>query len=223
MAERPLIVSAPLIKPIQQDRKIETRRLNGLEEINEYPERWAFVGFAAEKDLLGRLIAVFSDDVNMQNTKAHCPYGQPGDTLWVRENWYVGNGYDGIKPRNIPKGRHIKRGYMADGEKPEWAGRTWPSIFMPRWLSRMNLEVLEIDVQRLHDITEEAARKEGAEKVWHDANGTYWIPDAQSIKLVGEHGNYRTGFESIWITLNGQQNWDTNPWVWVIKFKRLPS
>lgn len=137
-----------------------------------------------------------------------CPYGGPGDTIWVRENWYVGRGYDDIKPKHLPRpndlGHVIRLGFMADGDKPDWAGRTRPSIHLPRWLCRIRLTIVEVGVQRLRAIDEQSAKREG-------------VP--MSAPLLGRSQEpYKEAFQRTWIKLNGQESWDLNPWVWVIKF-----
>lgn len=196
--EKPLLVSGPLINPVKKRRKTETRRLRGLDKFNQNPDGWHCYppgsGFP-ECDEKGRLLWYFTQDhVNWE--KVTSPYGEIGDTLWVRENWYVGAGYDDVKPIQLPRAKNVKRGYMADGEKPEWAGKTRPSIHMPRWLSRIELEIEDIRLERLHDITEESARREGVTVV----------------------GSAVISFNTLWQSLNGPDNWALNPWIWVIKF-----
>lgn len=200
---RPLLVSDPLVRPISSGRKTETRRLNGLDWVNELPDIWEFVSQAD---------GVFKFQQKDQRTTIHIPsrYGVPGDTLWVRENWYVGRGYNGLKPVKIPEQDYVKRGYMGDGPRPDWAGKVRPSIHMPRWLCRYNLEVKLVRVERLHNITEDAAWREGFPKEDYDEFSGFEFPA-------------RTWYMNTWINLNGQESWDANPWVWVIIFLLLKS
>jgi len=132
-----------------------------------------------------------------------CPYGQVGDRLWVRETWYVGKGYDGIKPRDLPvpavKDSNkqyitIKKGYTADRIKPNWSGQTRASRFMPRWASRITLEITEVRAELLRMITPADAMAEGG----------YTVEE----------------FIEMYLKLNHLPK-DTNPLNWAISFRRL--
>lgn len=235
ITDRPLIISPVLIPPTLTGMKQITRRLTGLEPVNEEPDRWKFVGLTDDPRWPGRLVAFFTDVEHQVPTRfLPCPYGKVNDTLWIRENWAVGKGYDGIKPRNIPKGVHVNRWYMADGSKPGWCGRTWPSIFIPRWLSRIDLLITGIRVERLHDITEEDAILEGVQP---NCDGFDLCPSvtcrANGCQSAGEYFHYLhdidgdpaysalESFESLWIKLNGAASWNRNPWIWRISFTKL--
>ncbi len=218
MADRPLIISASLIPPTRQGVKTCTRRLNGLEVFNKEPNEWKFTALGSD-EITRKPLAYF---VKLgRYTTVKCPYGNIGDVLFVRENWYVGKGYDDIKPIDIPQLEHVKRGYPADGPKPGWAGRTRPSIHIPKWLSRIRLEITHITVERLHDITEKDAEAEGVERgIFREG------PNTEKGEFHLEHNNHAThrdGFKFIWMQLNGRDSWNLNPHVWVIKFKLLPS
>lgn len=198
--DKPLLVSGPLIQPVRTGSKTETRRLNGLDWLNELPDSWEFVGMNGKTASFQKYEGKLSVHVN-------CPYGEHGATIWVRENWCVGRGYNEIKAGEIPKADHVKRWYMADGIRPEWAGRIRPSIHMPKWVCRLFLEVVSVKVERLHAITEEAAKREGV------------IPDSLIMVNAFPQTWYREAFRLTWIKLNGQESWDLNPWVWVVSFK----
>lgn len=126
-----------------------------------------------------------------------CPYGVPGDHLWVKEAWTINNcgGRVSLQESAWPDGWPVSSvRYCATdlpfSEDPRtyWWNRR-PSIFMPRWASRILLEVTEVRVQRLQDITEEDAKAEGFGKLWRE--------------------------------INGAGCWETNPWVWAVSFRRL--
>lgn len=133
-----------------------------------------------------------------------CPYGKPGDLLWVRESICRAKEYGGI-------------GYCADTTwYPNYA---WPwkkdvvsSIHMPRWLSRLTLEITEVRVERLQDISVEDAEAEGVEEL-------------KSYILVGNSIFppvticWKTGYKRLWESINGAGSWDANPWVWALTFK----
>ena len=217
MAEKPLLVSGPLIRPIQTGEKTETRRMHGLDQVNSYPSLWNFKHMEYV-DATQTWRAVFSLGEKCGIVKINCPYGGTGTNLWVRESFYVDRQYDKARPSDLPD--YIKRGYMADGEKPQWAGKTRTSIHMPRWLSRLDLENLETYPERLHDITEAGANAEGATRAWEGCeDGHFYHPDDQTEKVLGQLGSYVIGFKAIWLNVNDRDSWDRNPWVWVIKFK----
>ena len=132
---------------------------------------------------------------NMTKLIYLCPYGQVGDRLWVRETFC----------------EHTTGGviYRAD-EKPLegiYSYHTWrPSIHMPRWASRITLEITEVRVERVQEITEEDAKTEGVNE----------------ISLIDRDGYY-SSFADLWDSINAKRGygWDTNPWVWVISFDKV--
>lgn len=129
-----------------------------------------------------------------------CPYGQPGDLLWVRETWaWYGCERD---PREVL--------YRADTSNlPESHGRWRPSIHMPRWASRITLRVTGVRVERLQDITEVDAIAEGAQPFRLPCH-----PQRETLRHVD-------GFALLWESINGAGSWDANPWVWVVEFERV--
>jgi hypothetical protein len=123
-----------------------------------------------------------------------CPYGRIGDSLWVRETWY-----------SRPDNKEIL-GYKADGVYPNKAYNVKPSIFMPRKFSRIDLRIIDINVERLQDITWQDAKKEGSN---HSLAGI--LP-----------ATYKECFKDLWDSINDKRgySWESNPWVWVIEFKK---
>ena len=130
-----------------------------------------------------------------------CPYGAPGDRLWVREAWQSHTGQ---------MGESIVYAYRATDDKR--LGPWRPSIFMPRDASRITLEVTEVRVERLQDISEADARAEG---VWTGQ------PEMLAAGARGMNLNHRSAYASLWEQINGPASWDANPWVWAISFKRV--
>jgi len=133
-----------------------------------------------------------------------CPCGQVGSHLWVRETWYASE---------VDKKYLI--GYKADGDIPHGQGYyVRPSIFMPRSLSRITLEITDIRVERLRDITEEDAKKEGKDSTWLTTQG--------AVTWKVQNTNARYEFMKLWDSINAKRgySWESNPWVWVIEFKR---
>jgi hypothetical protein len=133
------------------------------------------------------------------------PYGKPGDRLWVRETWRP---QDGI---TLHRQNRDEIEYRADGDRPkEPTDCYWkPSIFMPRWASRLTLEITDLRVERLQDISETDAKAEGVSL----------SEIVRGHKVY--HASYRAAFCSLWMSIHGSDSWNANPWVWAITFKRL--
>lgn len=136
-----------------------------------------------------------------------CPYGRPGERLWVKETWRAASSSGAF---------HLE--YRADGSRrscstPPQAGlRCQPregwrsSLFMPRWASRLTLDVLAVRMERLHSISEEDAAAEGDFR-----RGA--LPSGES---------HRDWYKQVWLSINGADSWERNPWVWVVHFRVLP-
>jgi hypothetical protein len=224
--DRPILISAPLIRPTIERRKILTRRVAGLGHMNEKPDDWVYIGGAAnmgrELEIIdGKQEANFYNPETSEEHQVLCPYGAPGTKLWVREGWYVSKGYDGRKPRELDGSGHILCGYIADGNKPGWGGRGRAGIHMPRHLSRITLELLKVGVERAHRITEGDAILEGVDRgILRDGpnseKGQFQLEMSSNGSPIG---TYRDGFIFTWMTLNGRDSWEKNPWVWRLFFK----
>ncbi len=217
MKERPILFSAPMVRAILEGRKTQTRRVvkGCVEESGEYTEQG-----------------------HMHGLYPRCPYGQPGDRLWVRETFALENTqeYDGTE--NMPTdGRPIQRhdGWklipryratepdtqliIAECENDEDAMRWTPSIFMPRWASRITLEIESVRVERLNDISQEDARAEGAEK---EDTFNYSLDERARLGLRdGSQWGYWNGYKLLWESINGKGSWAINPFVWVVQFHKL--
>lgn len=157
----------------------------------------------------------------------YCPYGRPGDRLWVREAWRTNRIFDHLPPSLIAEDASLW--WEADasssrrlGAKP---GRLRPSIHMPKWAARNWLELTEVRVERLTDISPPDALAEGCE-------GYFCNPCDESGKLDGEPCEYCGGegkirpvshFRQVWNTINAKRGWAwaSNPWVWVLVFRRI--
>lgn len=198
--ERPIIFSGPMVKAILVEQKTMTRRV-----VRGKALEWLQPG-------------MFSPAFVANPENGMCPYGSPGDRLWVRETWAAHEYYDGRPPRDIPEGVTIEcavepHGVITQGDdhrpiKEGERGKWRPSIFMPRWASRITLEITGVRVERLQDISHEDALAEGAKD--EDA-GSYGFP-VTSYAI----GNFRL----LWDSINAKRgySWESNPWVWVIEF-----
>ncbi len=253
--EKPILFKPEMVRKILSGEKTQTRRIvNG--PINEmhYGKLlgdWALSSVLGYNNgLLDCVIQTAVDDT--ENWSSPCPYGDVGNTLWVRETWRPTVGWEDCTPSKIPMGEDIT--YLEDClSSPEeypihelpydkkYDCKPWrPSIFMMRWMSRINLEITNIRVERLQDISEEDARCEGVEdlsferfdedrdfKVCPNCGGTRLytafginygaLPDTD----CGECDTYKKRFKHLWNSINGKRGfgWDVNPWLWVITFK----
>lgn len=219
MNERPIIITKALIPPTLAGDKKVTRRLNGLEVFNVNPDEWTFTGMGDPDEKTGRALAYFHKPG--WTVTAVCPYGDIGHTLWVRENFGSAEVASNVKPRLWPL--DVSTWYEAD-DQPK-TGRTWPCIFMPHIRSRIDLEITNITVERLHAITEDQAKLEGVQRgIFRDGPNTMKGEFQLETMYKGSPtGNFLDGFKFTWMQLNGRQSWDLNPHVWVISFNLLKT
>lgn len=216
MTERPILFSAPMVRAILEGRKTQTRRIVRLKPGQQVDERddgssWPWTDY---------------DGADMWHWLP-CPYGQPGDRLWVRETWAVPHALDGRKPRYVPADARFH--YRADEDA---GGLRWrPSIHMPRWASRITLEITEVRVERLQEIGEADAIAEGLKRITKDGGATikHGIPDRDGLPGTDDTGwpwrdwsaDPRVAFRRLWESIHGPDSWAANPWVWVVGFSRV--
>lgn len=212
--ERPILFSGPMVLAILDGRKTQTRRVvkrNASGRVERGGRQW---------------------HIDDEHAWKACPYGQPGDRLWVREAWCC-------KMENgefVYEGERQACHYRADGEevvrmdgdggtvfrKDGTEASPWvPSIHMPRWASRITLEVVSVRVERVRDILEEDARAEGA--VFHDGGGvghSGWRHDPSAGYVFGTAIH---SFAGLWNAINAKRGfgWDVNPWVWAVEFRSI--
>ena len=220
--ERPILFSGPMVRAIIDGRKTQTRRV-----IKPQPDLWCRSWCLAEAGAKRKSIkhepvrfmwapCYGSDETpNGEDTYIDCPYGQSGDRLWVREAWGVVPHVTDNGPKHRAKGDGAGVTWRAD-----WSGNPsgfkWkPSIHMPRWASRITLEITGVRVERLGDISEADAMAEGAERPVLSATELNGMP------VHPMTGSYADGFRDLWESINGPESWAANPWVWVIKFQKV--
>lgn len=185
MKERPILFSGEMVRAILDGRKTQTRRV-----IKPQPPESVSEGY----------------------TTYFCPYGIPGDRLWVRETFAPRLDVDPIT--ELARARHYAM-YKADGGDPHdpmhWHpyDKWIPSIFMPRWASRITLEITNVRVERVQDISVSECRAEG-------------IPQASFSSQTDRDAQVHGEFMQLWDSINAKRgySWESNPWVWVIEFKR---
>ena len=209
MKARPILFSAPMVRALLAGTKTQTRR--GCKPQPETdPVDGSFSWNNSTRGICGARQRFLNDFM-----LPSCPYGQPGDRLWVRETWQHPNHPFG--PLDKTCAIFYRADYSADphgmdGEKsPEGKYRQWrPSIHMPRWASRITLEITGVRIERLQGISENDAKAEGVEH--YKPEHTAGLPACSA---------HRYAFEDLWRDINGPGSWEANPWVWVVEFKRI--
>lgn len=206
MRERGILFSAPMVRAILAGTKTQTRRVVRFCPPFINHDMWK-TAYQCEDGNWGWTDA----DRPIAATKARpgkpCPYGVPGDRMWVRETWAADRCYDHLRPSAIPRSVHF---YYGGGIVYNWH-KSRSARFMPRRASRILLELTEIRVQRVQEISEEDAKAEGADL---------------TAGVTGPMcGTYRGAFCRLWDSINAKRGygWDTNPWVWALSFRRLPA
>ena len=191
MKERGMLFNGAMVRALLDGRKTQTRRI-------------------------AKVTPDQCEDIGIFDAEHSCPYGQPGDRIWVRETWRTDASLDNRAPRDF-SGWPVK--YEADGEvlghgsffgSPD--GKTRVNMHMPRWASRILLEIVSVRVERLQDISESDARSEGItindqHKTGY-CTGEYLPPSVRA-------------YRDLWESIGGAGSWDINPWVWCINFRRI--
>jgi hypothetical protein len=197
MNTRPILFSSEMVRAILDGRKTETRRVINLLSFEKSGTQGYDFAFRSRS-------GAWNEVPTSWLIKKYCPYGQPGDHLWVRETFatYL-DGY-------VYKANYANDGFgsqIVNLQTGELFPLVWkPSIHMPRQASRITLEVKNIRVQRVQEISGDECTLEGIEVAWSDPNNS-----VQEINA----------FKSLWNVINAKRGygWDVNPWVWVIEFK----
>lgn len=237
MSAHPILFSGPMVSALLAGTKTQTRRAMKPQpdltpEVNDDGDAEFYIG---------------DECVHIKP----CPYGQPGDLLWVRETWahyhtvnralrsggrsfselsdgfagYRADGHDTIEEFRD----HIRLMSGCDLEAVEINGNRWrPSIHMPRWASRLTLRITDVRVQRLQDISKADAAAEGVEWKTCPTRQTEASFNAQQMaRRMGMAAHYEAeilyveGYRNLWNSINGHGSWDANPWVWAISFDVL--
>lgn len=219
MADRPILFQGPMVRALLAGTKTQTRRV--VKGIKQPGHTGAPMSHAPDEAYLldGGPTWRFDYLGGVSRYDVVCPYGQPGDRLWVREShWWFKDEHDPVTGYFPPKLTAEDVKYRADGEKP---GRIWrPSIHMPRWASRITLEITGVRVERLQDISEADAIAEGGVQV---ASG-WWSHDGTTMHTPGDThfgGTAVDSYRLLWDQINGHGSWDANPWVWCVEFNRV--
>lgn len=213
-------MSTPMVQANLAFLKTMTRRLKALENINKTPDDWSFGNLVVNHK--GELHVRFIHKEG-QEEFIKCPYGRPGDLLWVRETWapdLAGNDINDYV-------EYIR--YAADGARLpiKWVKdysryNNRPGIHMNKEYARIWLQVTDVRVERLQDISEEDAKAEGVEKQQGSSSATrfyyrhYKYPQSYDVDA-------KVSFRTLWESINGADSWGIDPWVWVITFEVLST
>lgn len=216
--ERPILFNGEMVRAILEGRKTVTRR--AIKPAPQMVTDSSIEPWSGDPAVLMRLL---------EKSGKCCPFGQPGDRLWVRETWQGPLLSDDEMRADPGWWKDMSRyqnpahcAYRASGDSCEFVDpdgdmqcRWKPSIHMPRWASRIQLEITDVRVERLQDITEQQALAEGVKPELCDHS-------RQACADIGCWGETAKGaFGFLWESLNGAGSWDANPWVWVVEFKRV--
>jgi len=198
--ERPILFSAPMVRALLAGAKTQTRRL-----VKGAPDDWA--------PMQPQVFSPTVFDRHGDGQPGHdaygagnedgdrwirCPYGTPGDRLWVKETHHTSPHFDCLYRADYEDGAVLRKVIAHGGWKP--------SIFMPRHLSRLTLEITGVRVERLHDIGRGDAMAEGC-----------------PFPNMAAGDDPRDWYAELWRTINGAASWDANPWVWVVEFSKTPN
>lgn len=205
MTERPILFSGPMIRAILDGTKTQTRRVVTAKvwDQDEDGKRRQYVTTPG----------VWGDGREMTAAEVterfRCPYGQPGDRLWVRETCLMQSVAEG-PVLDIMYADHEDYDicYPSKGDAFDLGWRVRPSIFMPRWASRITLELTDVRVERVQEISEEDALAEGCfDEKEHDGS----LPSEV--------------FRDLWDSINAKRGygWEVNPWCWVLTFRRVET
>jgi hypothetical protein len=200
--ERPILFSGPMVRAIIEGRKTQTRRI-----VKPQPVPTKDLCHDEECHDCGDQCFVedgrVRKDRHFGSSVVPCPYGAPGERLWVRETRYVNGRYAATDEPLYPNEGKV------------------PSIFMPRYACRLILEITGVRVERLNEISEDDAQAEGVERPI--------LKEGPIVEVFGmtfpSHpytGDYVDSFHRLWDKINGKAHpWESNPWVWVVEFRPL--
>ncbi|CZU52294.1 Uncharacterised protein [Enterobacter cloacae] len=207
-----MIFNGEMVRAILDGRKTQTRRIMKNQPAGDYPDTPALIRSAGGGfQWYGHY---------GESSIFNCPFGSVGDRIWVRETWAeAGASAPDLKLYRANYPAHVPTHYenVPPAEDVRWT----PSIHMPRWASRITLEIIGVRVERLNGISEADAEAEGIDM---DA-----LADSQDCyDCIADHNMTgrptATGaFKYLWESIYGEESWKANPWVWVIEFKVVPN
>lgn len=248
--ERPILFSTPMVQTLLAGRKTQTRRKTKLDYINSLADKATYGKCLEASEMTYNpapkpgFAAFFGNkEADKWYAPVYCPYGKPGDILWVREIFR--KHYSEFDSYNVTTEYAADGGEMllqSDGDGFQMFNKngtekyiSWkPSIHMPKSDARIWLLIESIKVERAQDISEEDAKAEGLAEVTKDDRHFKWgLPDKD-----GFPGGYadntgwawadwkstaKEAWQTLWESINGKESWEANPWVWCVSFKVLST
>ena len=224
MKERPILFKADMVRAILEGHKTQTRRIVKPQPPNEDFTVADYCDWEDDYCSSGIPTVKFSKPFDQDKRwdwwpigykKIRCPYGRFRDRLWVKEtsiisppNWCDRNGSTHLDAPGGPRVVQYLATHSCTEAADDYKLKKTPSIFMPRWASRITLEITGIRVERLNDIIEQDAEAEGIQFIRD-------YPDADETLTAKQLYSF------LWDSINGEGSWDLNPWVWVIEFRRV--
>lgn len=220
MKERPIIFNTPMVQAILAGEKNMTRRIvKNIPRLSDNIEK------------TGQYL-----NESLEFRKSFCPYGKPGDLLWVRESWRsvaFDAEYNSMKIQYKASENERAHEFVMPKDYPLFFQLKWrPSIHMPKAIARIWLEVEEVRVERVQDISEKDILAEGVRIPVNGPNNVVFrlgvensafsfLPDREEGEKYTQNQILKAFWAELWCKINGRKNWDANPWVWVVKFRRV--
>ena len=207
--ERPILFSGKMVRAILDDEKTQTRRV--IDRMTGFKTKGFDRSDTNGYDWHFRCQRGMWQDMDHAEVISRCPYGQVGERLWVRESHAFVDATCGLVTNpNVTskvspfgsKHEHMACVYRQEQFRMDFNGPWKPSIHMPRWASRITLEITGVRIERLTDISPADCVAEG-------------------IRRNDPEGSPRLGFAKLWESINGEGSWDADPWLWVVEFARI--
>lgn len=225
---KPILFSTPMVQAILEGRKTQTRRVLKPQplvhnEVIKMPIPMDEYSKTMKQYVKKGYTQIYTKGVLQGMIAPKCPFGEVGDTIWVRETWQHTSEF-GINNQDENAGYIYKASENGKDWEENTEGWKWkPSIFMPKDACRIFLKITNIRVERLQDISEEDAIVEGAKPCTDNLTmenrvHNYNNPSTAQFPLVHYYG-----FQSLWQSINGKESWDSNPYVWVIEFETIKN
>lgn len=213
MKERPINLRPHEVASIQSGRQTQLRRIVKPQPYVDGMGNacWNGLNFGQDNRSVPQFQTLASPLPDSKTKRVYCPYGQPGDRLWGRESfahWPDDEAWLKDRERVEYRATYKHPNELNSDEWPRWRS----PIVMPRWASRITLEITGVRVERVQDISEADAQAEGVPLELGKLESS----------ILGAKAKYRSGFVRRWKEINGPGGWDANPWVWVVEFRRLP-